>query len=162
MVEGKGVYKLIQSGIRQYRLQGLSGPVQSISSTGNNSICLRNNNLLFLLNGPQVIQKKFIPKPGLVQTVWLHNKWYAFYSNGLLETEGGKSIRFASFTAGTKQVSSRIALDKKGRILTGGDFLSVIDRCLTLPISSLLMHKIITGALPAMVPYLPIHWPGNN
>lgn len=127
MVEGKGVYKLIQSGIQQYRLPGLSGQVQSISSTGNNSICLRNNNLLFLLNGPQLVQKNIVPKPGLIQAFQLHTKWYAVYNNGLLENEEGKSIRFASFAAGSKQVSSRISIDKKGRILTGGDFLSVIE-----------------------------------
>ncbi|MCX6316307.1 MAG: ATP-binding protein [Bacteroidetes bacterium] len=127
MVEGKGVYKLVQSNIRPFTIAGMeNGQVQSISSGITGQVCIRSNQSLYIWQNGRLVQKKISPRPGLIQVVYLQNKWYAVYGNGLLETEDGRSIRFASFPEGTKQVSSRIAVDQKGRLLLTGDFLSVI------------------------------------
>jgi signal transduction histidine kinase len=128
MVEGKGVYKLIRSGIREFNRPGIStAPAQSISNTGNTGVCIRKSNTLSILTGKQILQKKINPKPGLLQTIFFRGKWYALYDKGILETEDGKSIRLATFPEGTKQISSRISTDRNGRLLTGGDFLSVVE-----------------------------------
>lgn len=126
MVEGKGVYKLVHSAVTPFSQGFTQGQVQSVSIAPDNTVCIRSNSDLYLLNGQQSFQRKINTGPGLIQTLFFRNKWYAFYNDGFLETEDGRRIRFASFTKGTRQVSARITFDKKGRILTAGDFLAVI------------------------------------
>lgn len=127
MVEGKGVYKLVQSTVKLFQPAIISGPVQSLCNTPDNGVCLRSNDNVFFLKGDQVIRQKTNQQQGLIQSLFLHNKWYFFFANGTLRTSDGNSIRFAAFPEGTRQVSSHICFDKKGRILTAGDFIAVID-----------------------------------
>lgn len=135
MVAGKGVYKIVQSAIQQWPL--ITSPAQSISSI-NNTLCIRSNSILTILNGSSSLQKKIPEKPGLMQVMFSNNQWLAFYNNGWMEAEDGTSLRFAGFEAGTRQLSARVTLDKESRLLTAGDFLTVITN-----------NKLIAGtALP--------------
>lgn len=125
MVPGKGVYKMVQSGIQQWPL--LTTPAQTLSMV-RNTLCIRSNDNLAILNGSTSLQKKIRVKNGLMQVVAADQKWIAFYNNGQMETEDGTVQTFADFTPGSRQLSALITADADNRLLTAGDFFAVIDR----------------------------------
>lgn len=124
MVAGKGVYKMVQSGIRQWDFY--TSPILSLSSTAN-SVCIRSENKISILEAASLQERALPVRLGLMQVAFTGNQCLAFYNNGQLETEDGTIITFAAFAEGSKQISSRITEDNNGRLLTAGDFISVIE-----------------------------------
>jgi signal transduction histidine kinase len=122
MVQGKGVYKLVQS-----RIEPMTdaGRIQGINRQPDGTITFRSADTIGLLRKGSYNKKIFKPGPDVLQVFFRNNKLQVLYANGSLGYENGGSIRFASFEEGSKLISSQISFDSKNRLLTAGHFFAV-------------------------------------
>ncbi|MBL7746415.1 MAG: hypothetical protein JNM19_03255 [Chitinophagaceae bacterium] len=129
ILNGKGVSKLVQSKVTPLVLpgEGLIRRAESVNISPEGIISLKNGNTIHLIKENIHSQEKIEQKTGALQTFSWNNDIWTLYNNGLLESKTGKTISFASFTQGTKQISPRISFDKQGRLLITGNYMAVIN-----------------------------------
>ena len=129
ILTGKGVCKLVQSKVEKFSFSPAepTKQIESINISPDGIITMKSRDTIHVLKDKLYFQELLKTKPGFLQVFSWNKKIWTLYNSGRIESNAGETIQFASFAAGTKQISPRLSFDNDGRLLIAGNYLTIIN-----------------------------------
>lgn len=124
IVQGKGVYKLVQNKVEELTP---AGSIQNMHQQRDGIIYLQGNKVPYKLTDEKNLSFYKNNNTNVLEIIKRKNNWLYFFNNGVVTNDKGVKLTFTDNPKQKQMISRHITFDQKNRIITAGEFLNVFE-----------------------------------